>query len=65
MAWTDYPFKRLGDESPAPVRECKVIRFDGDKYVTIVVEGAEETIKRCYVYIAPGRCGEVPSIKDD
>lgn len=38
---TDYPFVELGDlpNHPAPLREALVIRYDGDKYVEVVVYG--------------------------
>ena len=56
---TDYPFTGLGDKSgkPAPIRWCKIVSYDGDKYVNIrvydttmkkVLLGAE--IKKGYVY---------------
>lgn len=62
--WTDYPFVELGDMSgaKAPVRECKPVSYDGDKYLTIEVEGVRVEVKRGYVYKHPGRCGEVPVI---
>ncbi len=63
-AWTDYPFRVLGDEpyKKAPIREIDVISYDGDKYCKIVVSGVDEEIKAGYIYTKPGRCGEVPSI---
>ena len=63
--WTDYPFDALGDEAgkEAPIRECEVIAFDGDKYVTVIVEGHKASIKWSYVYQRPGRQGEVDPFK--
>lgn len=65
-AWTDYPLVQLGDVrgERAPIRRCTVVGFDGDKYVTIRVEGVTESlwVKRFYVYTEPGRCGEVPAV---
>jgi hypothetical protein len=62
--WTDYPFVALGDTEgmEAPIRECEVLSYDGDKRVTIMVEGLRETIKAAYVYMVHGRCGCVPAI---
>lgn len=64
-AWTDYPFDALGDEAgkEAPVRECEVIAYDGDKYVTVIVDGHKASIKAGYVYEAPGRAGEVQHVR--
>lgn len=64
-AWTDDPFEALGDTpgQEAPVRECELIAYDGDKYVTIIVEGRIERLKYGYVYQRPGRCGEVDPFK--
>lgn len=63
-AWTDYPFEELGDKPNeyAPVRECDVLSYDGDKYCWIVVDGVKEEIKAGYIYQRPGRLGEVPSL---
>ena len=63
-AWTDYPFNWLGDEEGkcAPVREIKVLSYDGDKYCTIEVDGDVDEIKPCYIYQRKGRCGEVPNL---
>jgi hypothetical protein len=62
--WTDYPIAELGDEpgKPAPVRPCKVLCWDGDKYATIEVEGVRTEVKAGYLYTAPGRCGDVRPI---
>ena len=61
--WTDYPIKQLGDRPNeiAPVRECSPLFYDGDKYVTVLVDGVEATFKSGYLYSAPGRYGEVPT----
>lgn len=63
-AYTDYPFYFLGDEphEEAPVRECHVKSYDGNKYCTIVIDGNETEIKAGYIYTKPGRCGYVPTI---
>jgi hypothetical protein len=60
-AWTDYPFPELGDAPgmPAPVRECRVLTYDWNKYCRIVIGGVELEVKLGYVYRKPGRCGEV------
>ncbi len=59
--WTDYPIEDFGDEPyvEAPVRQCEIIDYDCDKYVTVKVyddKGNVTTtsIKRGYVYKQPG-----------
>jgi hypothetical protein len=66
-AWTDYPITALGDDEGkrAPVRECEVLRYDGDKYADVLVGGVETSFKAGYLYSKPGRCGEVPTIPFD
>lgn len=51
-AYTDYPFDFLGDTSweEAPVREVKVLYYDGNKRCKIIVEGQETEIKTGYLY---------------
>ncbi len=63
-AWTDYPVTELGDVSGqiAPVRECTVLSWNGDKYCDILVEGVKTNIKRGYIYSEPGRATEVPNV---
>ena len=56
MAWTDYPIP--GEDRPnyaAPYRKCKVIAYDGDKYVRIELESGLGVmqIKSGYVYQMP------------
>lgn len=70
IGWTDYPFVELGDVPGelASVRKVKLVSFDGDKYVDVLVVecGIFVQIKRCYFYTSPGRCGEagvVPLVK--
>ena len=50
--FTDYPFTELGDQpnKKAPVREIKILEYDGDKYVKIEVEGVISEIKSGYIY---------------
>lgn len=62
--YTDYPILELGDEphKPAPVRECTILRYDGDKYCDVVVEGIKTNFKAGYIYTKRGRYAEVPSI---
>lgn len=63
-AYTDYPILELGDLAYeiAPIRECEVLSYDGDKYCRVVVGGIETEIKRGYLYIEAGRCGQVKNI---
>lgn len=62
--WTDYPITQLGDtpNQRAPVRECSVIAYDGDKYATVVICGVETSFKAGYLYTQAGRCGDVPRV---
>lgn len=64
-AWTDYSFVSLGDtpEQEAPVRECELIAYDGDKHVTIIVDGQIERLEYGRVYQRQGRKGEVDPFK--
>lgn len=64
IAYTDYPIIELGDieKLNAPIRECIVRSYDGNKYCLIRVEGVEKEVKAGYLYIRPGRYGEVPGI---
>ena len=65
-AWTDYPIKDAGDLpcKEAPIRECKVLKYDGNKYCLVKVTGVSQlqTIKAGYLYVAPGRLLNVKSI---
>lgn len=63
-AWTDYPFRELGDtpNQAAPVREIDVISYDGDKYCLVSVQGHKTEIKSGYIYRRQGRLGEVPGL---
>ncbi len=64
IAWTDYPFTRLGDAEgqEAPVREIEVDSYDGDKYCRVKFCGIAEEIKAGYIYQREGRYGEVPPV---
>lgn len=57
--YTDYPFEFLGDVAgkEAPIREIEVMSYDGNKYVTICVEGFVTEIKKGYVYDIERRLG--------
>lgn len=59
-AYTDYPFEFLGDIAgeEAPIREVEVLFYDGDKRLTVVVEGVKTQVKVGYVYKTPSICGE-------
>ena len=63
-AWTDYPFTELGDieYQKAPVREVRIISYDGNKYCHIEVGGIESSVKLGYLYQKPGRLYEVPKV---
>lgn len=51
-AYTDYPIIAFGDipYTPAPLRECKIIGYDRDKYCTVELNGFIFSIKRGYLY---------------
>lgn len=63
-AYTDYPFEILGDTPGklAPIRKIKVLAYDRNKYCKIRIYEIYFEIKTGYIYIQPGRAGEVPSI---
>lgn len=65
QAWTDYPIVKLGDapDQLAPVRPCTVIRYDRDKYVTVICGGVTTSMKAGYVYRKPMRCGEGSALR--
>lgn len=58
--WTDYPFESLGDLTyqVAPIRNVKVIGYDGDKYARVELpNGDVDEIKAGYLYSIPTMCG--------
>lgn len=60
-AYTDYPLPGLDEPyTIAPIRQVKVLLYDGNKYCWIWCEGKIYDIKRGYLYSKPGRSGEVP-----
>lgn len=63
-AWTDYPILELGDVAgqEAPIRECTVLAYDGDKYADVIVGGVRTNFKAGYLYPKPQRCGDGPSV---
>lgn len=63
--YTDYPLAILFGDKPrveAPIREVKLLDFDGDKYCTVEVEGMQADIKFGYIYFESKRNGATPSI---
>lgn len=64
IAYTDYPFEVLGDKlgELAPVRQCIILDYDGDKYCKIAIANRQHEVKAGYLYKEPGRCGEVPRV---
>lgn len=67
QAFTDYPFRALGDKEfiPAPIREVTILSYDGDKYCRVAVGNIERSIKAGYLYKESGRHGEVPCVTWD
>jgi hypothetical protein len=51
-AYTDYPILALGDKSGAiaPIRPCRVVAYDRNKYATVLVGGHVVEIKAGYLY---------------
>lgn len=51
--YTDYPFIELGDvaHQEAPMRKCKLIFYDGNKYCDVLINGKTYNIKLGYVYL--------------
>jgi len=64
-AWTDYPIAELGDAPyvEAPVRECEILSYDGNKYCKILVAGVRVEVKAGYLYSKPGRLGKTPKVR--
>ncbi len=64
-AFTDHPFAFLGDEEgqKAPIRECLVLSYDGNKYCKIIVDGEEAEVKTGYLYKDAGRFGDAAPIE--
>ncbi len=64
--YTDYPIRGLDDSDiDAPIREIKILHYDHNKYVTILVCGVEnitDSIKLGYIYKEPKRLGETPGL---
>lgn len=50
--YTDYSFVELGDtpNQEAPIREVSIVKYDGNKYCDILVEGRSFNIKMGYIY---------------
>ncbi len=50
--YTDYPFTELGDTPgcSAPIREVKILSYDGDKYCIVEINGHELTVKAGYIF---------------
>jgi hypothetical protein len=63
--FTDFPFViQLNDlkHQEAPIREVKVLSYDGDKYCTIEIEGQEADVKLGHLYFEEKRFGKTDSI---
>lgn len=71
FGFTDYPILEFGDDKfkTAPIRECEILSYDGNKYCKVKVEDNDSdrsivtTIKIGYLYKNYGRFMEVPSYK--
>lgn len=57
--YTDYPITELGDVSGkiAPIRKCKLISYDRNKYVQVQIDGTDviKEVKSGYIYKIPLR----------
>lgn len=67
IAYTDYPIVVLGDKihKEAPIRQVKVLDYDGNKYCNVLLDGIVVVVKAGYLYKEPGRCGEVECINPE
>jgi len=67
MFWTDYPILELGDigGEKAPIRECKPLSYDGNKYCRVEVGKIKTEFKSGYIYTEKGRSGSVPVINHE
>jgi hypothetical protein len=61
--FTDYPFLELDDTcyQLAPIRELKLLSWDGDKYVCVEINETRHILKRHYVYTRPIRFHQLKS----
>ena len=66
-AFTDYLITELGDKAGkiAPIREVKILSYDGSKYCFVIVEDINLEIKSGYLYHKPGRVTEVSCFMHD
>lgn len=64
-AYTDSPITELGDIlcRKAPMRECTVLAYDGDKYCLIQIGNIMKEIKLGRLYSEPGRHRRITSIR--
>lgn len=62
--FTDYPITELGDHpnQEAPIRECYITGYDGNKHIEIVVDGVIKKVKARHIFDQRGRVGDMPSI---
>jgi hypothetical protein len=60
--YTDYPFTELGDApgQAAPIREVRVLSYDGNKYCRVLVDGHKLEVKAGYIYRSRPRPGVAP-----
>jgi len=67
QVFTDYPITELGDKEfkEAPIRQCELLSYDGNKYCNVKVEGIKKEIKCCYIYPQKSRYGTVNCISVD
>ena len=61
IAYTDYPIPELGDKfyTKAPMRECRVLSYDGENYCEVFVEEKKEVIKSSKIYATPSRSAPI------
>jgi hypothetical protein len=74
-AFTDYPFTELGDVAfkKAPIRQVKILTYDGDKYCDVLVLFKDEdgdlcghldSVKAGYIYKRKVRLDSVYNARD-
>ena len=75
-AYTDYPFTELGDTAgeEAPIRKCKILTWDRNKYCDILVYFVDEdgdlrrrvtSFKQFYLYKNEARIDDGVQFTDD
>lgn len=67
IAYTDHHFTEFGDKPylPAPIRQVKVIAFDGASHLIVDIGMFRFELRRSNVYKEPGRLGQLPCLSTE